>query len=72
MCPKFTRFDISNFMKLQFLRFYTLFGVLVVVWLYELSSLITATRSIKFLRLRLMEDFDILLEMRLREIAEWV
>jgi len=42
------------------LRFCTLFGVLVVVQLYGLSSLFTAARSLKFQRLRLKEYFDII------------
>jgi hypothetical protein len=32
-------------------------------WLYGFSSLFTATRSLKFQRLRLKEDFDIIVEL---------
>ena len=45
-------------MDLQFLWFYELFGLLVVVGLYGFSSLITVTRSLKFQRLLVNEDFD--------------
>jgi hypothetical protein len=36
----------------------------VVARLYELSPLFTATRSLKYPRLRLEEDFDIIVELK--------
>ena len=45
-------------MNLQFSRFYTIFSVLVVFWLYVIFSFFTVARSLKFRRLRLKEDFD--------------
>jgi len=47
-------------MYLCFLRFYEIFGVLVVLRLYEFSSFFAATRSSKFRRLHLKENPDII------------
>ncbi len=49
---------------MKFLRFYTLFGLLVVVQLYGFPSLFAAARSLKFQRLRLKEDFDIIVKLK--------
>jgi len=38
-------------------------GVLVVLWLYGFFSLFTAARSLKFRRLRLKENLDIIVEL---------
>jgi hypothetical protein len=51
-------------MNLQFLRFYELFGLLVVLWLYGFFSLFTVARSLKFRRLRLKENLDIIVELK--------
>ena len=45
-------------------RFYTLFGVLVVLWLYGLSSLFTVARLLKFQRLHLKENLDTITELK--------
>jgi len=47
-------------MNLRFLRFYTLFNLGVVGWLYGFPSRIIAARSSEFQRLRAKEDFDII------------
>ena len=61
---KFKVFDITNLMDSQFLRFCEPLGLWVVAWLYEFSSLFTDARSLKFQRLRLKEDFDIIVELK--------
>ena len=56
-------------MDSQFLRFYELFGVLVVLWLYGLCSLFTAAGS-SYRVLEFQDRFDILLEKRPSGVAE--
>jgi len=50
-------------MDLQFLWFYELFGLLVVFWLYGFSSLFAVARPLKFRRLRLKENPDIIVKL---------
>ena len=52
------------------MRFYTLFSLGVVAELYELSSFFTAAKSLKFQRLQMKEDFDILRRKSLSGVAE--
>ena len=57
-------------MVLRFLRFYTLFGVLVVLRSYGFSSLFTGTRSShKDKRVDIQGELDILLKIRFREVT---
>jgi len=50
-------------MDLQFSLFYEMFGLLVAYWLYGSASFFTAVRSLKFWRLRLKADFDIIVKL---------
>jgi hypothetical protein len=51
-------------MDLEFLRFHEIFGIWVVLRLYGFSSLFAVARSLKFRRLRLKEDFDIIVALK--------
>ena len=57
-------------MDLPFLRFCTLFNLGVVVRLYGFLSFFKATKSLKFQRLQIKEDFDILRRKSLSGVAE--
>jgi len=62
-----------DFMDLPFLRFYPLFNLWVIAWLYGLSSLIAAARSKwkrQYVILNYQDRFGNLLKIRLSGVAE--
>ncbi len=54
----------------HFLWFYEIFGLWVVGWLYGFFSLFTVARALESQRLRLKEDFDIIVALEVGKRLE--